>query len=169
MDNNFKNRDLIAKMYEEHTEDIKRYLLSYTHDLMKAEDMLHDLFIKVMQLDLITAGTARNLLLTMARRMMIDDARHMAFVRKQTENFKGSMDLMELPTSVVAETNNLLEMEESRLQHMAPKRANVYRLYRQEGMTAEEIALQLNLSKRTVESHIYLSTHEMRAYIRKVM
>lgn len=72
MDNNFKNRDLVAKMYEEHAEDIKRYLLSYTHDLMKAEDMLHDLFIKVMQLDLITAGTARNLLLTMARRMILD-------------------------------------------------------------------------------------------------
>lgn len=169
MDNNINNRDLIAQMYTEHAEDMKRYLLSYTRDMMKAEDMLHDLFMKVMQIDLITPGTARSLLIMVARRMIIDDARHIAFVRRQTENIKCSMEYMDHPGSTMAEVHDLMQLEEARLQAMAKKRACVYRLYRHEGMTADEIAAELSLSKRTVESHIYLSTREIRAYMREVM
>lgn len=169
MDNNLKNRELISQMYKEHAEDVKRYLLSYTHDLMKAEDMLHDLFIKVMHLDLIAPETTRSLLLTMARRMMIDDARHQAFIRKQTEHLIHSAERLEQSSCAMIEATTLMQMEQKRLLQMPEKRANVYRLYRQEGMTTDQIAQQLNLSKRTVESHIYHSTQEMRSYMKKVM
>lgn len=36
-------------------------------------------------------------------------------------------------------------------------------------MTAQEIALKLNLNKRTVESHIYLSTKEMKSYLKNII
>lgn len=80
-DYNLQNRGLVASIYEKYYADLKQYLVSYTHDVMAAEDMLQDLFIKVMSLDVISENTAKNLIFVMAKRMIIDDARHKAFVR----------------------------------------------------------------------------------------
>ena len=75
-DNNQQTHEVVASIYKMYYNDLKLYLLSYTHDVMAAEDMLQDLFIKVMSLDIISLDTAKNLLLVMAMRMIIDDARH---------------------------------------------------------------------------------------------
>lgn len=56
------NRSVVSSIYKKYYTDLKQYLLSYTHDVMAAEDMLQDLFIKVMSLDVISEETARSLL-----------------------------------------------------------------------------------------------------------
>ena len=45
---NLQNRSVVASIYKKYYSDLKQYLVSYTHDVMAAEDMLQDLFIKVM-------------------------------------------------------------------------------------------------------------------------
>lgn len=164
-----KNRSLIGAIYEKYGDDVKRYLLSYTHDIMRAEDMLHDLFLKVMQLDIITENTARNLLFVMARRVIIDDARHQAYVRKQQESLLYTMNGMEASACAKVETADILAFEQRKLSKMAPKRARVYSMYRHGGLSTEEIARKLDLSIRTVEAHIYLSTKEMKTYLRNII
>ena len=62
---NPQNRSVVASIYKKYYSDLKQYLVSYTHDVMAAEDMLQDLFIKVMSLDVISEDTAKNLLLVM--------------------------------------------------------------------------------------------------------
>ena len=52
---------------------------------------------------------------------------------------------------------------------MAPKRAQVYEMYRHEELSTGEIADKLKLSRRTVEAHIYLSTKEMKNRLRKII
>ena len=85
-DNNQQNQEIVATIYNMYYNDLKLYLLSYTHDVMAAEDMLQDLFLKVMSLDIISLDTAKSLLLVMAKRMIIDDARHKAYVRESQQN-----------------------------------------------------------------------------------
>lgn len=146
------------------------YLLSYTHDVMAAEDMLQDLFIKVMSLDVITIETAKNLLLVMAKRMIIDDARHKAFVRESSHDIASWMNLsFEQSPAVRIEARDMLSFESLRLAEMPKKRANIYKMYKHDEISADEIAQRLNLSKRTVETHIYLSTKEMKEYLRKIV
>nr|WP_302348972.1 sigma-70 family RNA polymerase sigma factor [uncultured Prevotella sp.] len=167
---NLQNRDLVASIYEMYYTDLKQYFVSYTRDVMAAEDMLQDLFVKVMNLDVIAHDTAKNLLFVMAKRMIIDDARHKAFVReteKQMQLSMGSMDNNSVVRRI--EAADILLLESKHLAEMAPKRAHIYKMYKHEGCTADEIAEQLNLSKRTVESHIYLSTKDMKAYLRKII
>lgn len=45
-DYNLQNRGLVASIYEKYYTDLKQYLVSYTHNVMAAEDMLQDLFLK---------------------------------------------------------------------------------------------------------------------------
>ncbi len=170
IDNIPQNRDVVASIYKMYYVDIKMYLLSYTHDVMAAEDMLQDIFLKVMSLDIINLETAKNLLLVMAKRMIIDDARHKAFVRESHRDIASSMDShYEQSPAVRVEARDMLDFESKRLAVMPKKRANIYKMYKHDEFTADEIAQQLNLSKRTVEAQIYNSTKEMKAYLRKII
>lgn len=165
-----QNRELVASIYQMYYTDIKMYLLSYTHDVMAAEDMLQDLFIKVMSLDVISVSTAKNLLLVMAKRMIIDDARHKAFVRESNRDIAAGMALnFEQSPAIRVEARDMLNFESLHLAQMPKKRANIYKMYKHDEISADEIAQQLNLSKRTVETHIYLSTKEMKEYLRKIV
>lgn len=167
---NPQNRSVVASIYKKYYLDLKQYLVSYTHDVMAAEDMLQDLFIKVMSLDVISEDTAKNLLLVMAKRMIIDDARHKAFVRETEKQMKCSMSSMD-NNSVVrrVEAADILSFESKHLEEMPAKRAHIYKMYKHDGMSTDEIVEKLQLSKRTVETHIYLSTKDMKSYLRKII
>lgn len=67
------------------------------------------------------------------------------------------------------EAKDILRFESKRLAAMPKKRANIYKMYKHDEVSADEIALQLNLSKRTVETHIYLSTKEMKQYLCRII
>ena len=63
---------LISSLYNEYADDLRRYLCSCLHNMDDAEDMLHDLFIKVMDIEVIPEKSVHSLLFIMARRMVID-------------------------------------------------------------------------------------------------
>lgn len=165
-----QNRSVISSIYKKYYSDLKQYFVSYTHEMMAAEDMLQDLFIKVMSLDIISEETAKNLLFVMAKRMIIDDARHQAFVRETEKQLACSMSSMD-NNSVVrrVEAADILSFEQKHLAKMPAKRAAIYNMYKHEEMTTDEIVEKLQLSKRTVETHIYLSTKDMKTYLRNII
>lgn len=162
--------NLIDRLYRSCYHDLKMYIMGYTHDEMCAEDMVQELFIKVMKVDSLTSKTARNLLFVMAGRMIVDDARHKAFVRRLHDGVAQVMDKYDSVSVVERITcRQIEEHEERRLLTMAPQRALVYRMWRKEDLTAGEIADRLNLSKRTVENHLYLSRKEMKESLKHVI
>lgn len=164
------NRTVVSSIYKKYYTDLKQYLVSYTHDVMAAEDMLQDLFIKVMSLDVISEETARNLLFVMTKRMIIDDARHKAFVRETEKQMACSMSFMDNDSVVRrVEAADILSFEHKHLEEMPAKRAAIYKMYKHEEMSTDEIVEKLQLSKRTVETHIYLSTKDMKSYLRKII
>lgn len=165
-----QNFEVITSIYKSCYSELLSYLTSYTHDVMAAEDMLQDLFIKMMTLDIITEDTAKNLVFVMAKRMIIDDARHKSFVRQQEKKLRETLSLYDsYSVAKKVEHDEIAAMENHFLNKMAPKRAEVYRLYRHDELTAQEIADKLNLSKRTVEAHIYLSTKQIRQQFRAAL
>lgn len=167
---NASDSNVIAMIYTDCHDDLLRYITAYTHDVMAAEDMAQDVFMKVMDLDVLTQETARCLVFTIAKRMIIDDARHKAFVRQQEKKLRETQSLYDSFSVAQKITHDeLASMEQHILDRMAPKRAEVYKMYRHEELTSKEIADKLSLSKRTVETHIYLSTKQMREEMRKAL
>lgn len=170
LNDKLQNRTLVASIYKKYYTDLKQYLVSYTHNVMAAEDMLQDLFVKVMSLDVISEETARNLLFVMTKRMIIDDARHKAFVRETEMQMACSMSIMDNDSVVRrVEAADILSFEHKHLEEMPAKRAAIYKMYKHEEMSTDEIVEKLQLSKRTVETHIYLSTKDMKSYLRKII
>lgn len=157
------NHEVVASIYKRCYGKLLAYLAGCTHDTMDAEDMAQDIFVKMLSIGVVTEATAEALLFVMARRMVIDDARHKAFVRQGIKQL--ACTVSQYDTHSVArrlEVDELLERERAVLARMAPKRARVYEMYRHEELSAKEIAARLDISRRTVETHIYLSTKEMK-------
>ena len=164
------NHEVVASIYKRCYGKLLAYLAGCTHDTMDAEDMAQDIFVKMLSIGVVTEATAEALLFVMARRMVIDDARHKAFVRQGMKQL--ACTVSQYDTHSVArrlEVDELLERERAVLARMAPKRARVYEMYRHEELSAKEIAARLDISRRTVETHIYLSTKEMKRQIQGIV
>lgn len=60
-------------------------------------------------------------------------------------------------TSYLAEYNNLELISNKIIAELPPKRRKVFELSRQKGLSNKEIAIKLNLKKKTVENHLNLA------------
>ena len=153
---------ILGDFYQKYAQEVCRYFCSYTLNKMAAEDMTHDLFLKLSSVDIINGQTARALLFSTASRMIVDDVRHKAYVR-QYERY--TMEQMECIDTYSVErkmdNDQMAQVISLQLEEMTPRRADVYTLYFREGLHAKEIAQKLDLSVRTVESHIYQSRKQV--------
>lgn len=164
-------RELIAEIYKRYFSNVQRYFQSYTHDAMRAEDMTQDLFIRLMGYEsMIVEETAYSFVFTIARRMIVDDARHQAFMRKATDGYLQRMEGERFwQDSETIECRQIAEMERAALRRLPQKTARVYSLTRFEEKTPKELSEQLGISKRTVEYHLFVSRKEVRRMVRKAI
>lgn len=156
------DKNLITDLYKRYHDDLKRYFLSYLHNEMDADDMLQNVFVRIMNVDVIDNTTAKSLLFTTAHRMVIDELRHRACVKQATSDYLHSASLCESGPARRVEATNLLSLVEKRINEMPAQRARIFSMYRIDEMKAKEIAQKAGLSQRTVEHHIYMATQEIR-------
>lgn len=164
-DLNKTNRNLIMCMYCKYMPELKAYFMHYTHVWEDAEDMVQELFYKILKIDVLSEKTMRKLLFVAAHRMIIDDARHKAIVRLKEKN--AAIQMMDMDNSFheKMERDHLLTIEAHFSQRMSPKRKAAYSLWR-EGKTMKEIAADLNIKTRTAECHVYKAVCYMKANLR---
>jgi RNA polymerase sigma-70 factor (ECF subfamily) len=163
-------REFIGHLYEASRSDLQKYFLAAVHNAEDAEDMVQDLFIKVLGLDILVEETARQVIFVMARNMIIDHYRHRRFVQESLayHSQQASQYITPSPERRI-EASDLLHLEQQHTLGMSHKRALVYNLYLHENMSAKEIAEQIGLNRRTVESHIYMATKDVRQYLRNII
>lgn len=165
-----KNRKQLAVAYRKYYVDLCQYFIFYTHNKMSAEDMVQDLFLKVMAIDLIRRDTVKNLLFVMARRMIIDDARHKAFVRQAKEKLQDDVAWYDVISPLnKLETTDILSLLDRHLTMMAPRRACIYRMYHKDEFSSKEISEKLNISQRTVETHLYYASKDMKCFLKEII
>lgn len=167
--NNKNHSELISEIYEQYFSEVKLYFLKYTRDEMLAEDMAQDLFIKLMNYEeMIIPKTAKSFVFTIAKRMVVDDARHQQFVRRATQGYALQSERFWQDAESL-ECKQLREMELKALNTLPQKMAQVYRLTRFEEKTSQELAEELHISKRTVEYHLLVSRREIRRMLKQAV
>lgn len=159
---------LITHSYEEYHPVILSYISYRITHRYEAEDLAQDVFIRLLDYkQMLRPDTVKYFLFTIARNILIDYLRRY-YKKQEIDSYMYDMTATcsnETEEQIIG--NDLMSIEQHRLAAMPEQRRLVYSLNRFEGKSSPEIAVELNLSRRTVENHLFIGRREMREFLRK--
>ena len=169
MENRIKLSDrLITEYYEEYRQSVFFYICRRIENRSDAEDLTQDAFLRLLEYRMmIRRDTLKYFLFTIVRNLLNDYLRRY-YKRQEIDRYLYDT----LPVTTVEPESRMVADElrrlESRLVSALPEqRRKVYIMSRFQDKSAEDIAEELKLSRRTVENHLFISRREVREFIRR--
>ncbi len=161
---------MIANFYTVHHAELVNYATSRLGNREEGEDLVQDVFIKMMSFEgIINEATIKSFAFTIAANKIKDHLRRRIFRHKMEENAKYEMELQYSHVERVVEYHDTLRMVNDSMARLSPACAKVYRMSLFEDMTTGDIAQEMNVSKRTVESQLFTSRKQVRAMLSMAM
>ena len=161
---------MIANFYTVHHAELVNFATSRLGNREESEDLVQDVFIKMMSFEgIINEATIKSFAFTIAANKVKDHLRRRIFRHKMEENAKYEMELQHSHVERVVEYHDTLRMVNDSMVRLSPACAKVYRMSLFEDMTAGDIALEMNVSKRTVESQLFTSRKQVRTMLSRAM
>lgn len=147
---------------------LRFFLCGILADENEAENIAQDIFYRLWQnrSKLIEIKNLNAYLFRFAKNAAINhldrNILHRNFVEKFQEN-DYSLHIDEADEILIA--NEMQQSINDTIDNMPPQRQEIFRMSRMEGMSNQEIAQKLSLSKRTVETHISAALADLRKKI----
>ena len=161
---------MIANFYTVYQAELVNFAISRLGNREESEDLVQDVFIKMMSFEgIINEATIKSFAFTIAANKVKDHLRRRIFRHKMEENAKYEMELQHSHVERVVEYHDTLRMVNDSMVRLSPACAKVYRMSLFEDMTAGDIALEMNVSKRTVESQLFTSRKQVRTMLSRAM
>ena len=158
--NKTRNRQIIGETYQKVRCEIFSIFRQACIPEDVCEDLVQDVFLKILALDIIIEEQLKGLTVQIAYQKRTDYLRHRAYVNKVKND---SLWMMEQSyTNTSAEVNDILQVEMKAIRCMSDKDSHIYQLCRFEEKTADEIVMETGMSKRAVESRIYRTRIQVR-------
>lgn len=164
------NESIIAKAFQEHRTSLLMYVSRRINNMEESADIVQDVFLRILSCDLLTEESIKSLCYTIANNLVID---HIRRHYKRQEVYAYAYETMEkrqeLTPEQIATFHDLAEKERCAIMDLSPATARVYEMTRMEGKSIEEIAEELNISRRTVECHQFKARKMVRMAIRNII
>ena len=169
MENRIKLSDrLITEYYEEYRQSVFFYICRRIDNKDDAEDLTQDAFLRLLEYRMmICRDTLKYFLFTIVRNLLNDYLRRY-YKRQEIDRYLYDtlpMETRESESRIVAD--DLRQLEHRKVSALPEQRRKVYVMSRFQGKSSEDIAEELNLSRRTVENHLFISRKEVREFIRQ--
>jgi RNA polymerase sigma-70 factor (ECF subfamily) len=156
------DEDVVAAIYREHGEALRRFVLSASRDAQAAEDVVQETVLRVWQQAPQITGSLRSYLFRTARNIMIDNYR-----RAQRRPVEASERDVVDPSEAAERVDELLNrvlMEEALLRLSLEHREVLVALHYRR-FTVSEAAIQLNIPAGTVKSRAFYAVRALRTIL----
>ena len=160
------SQDAFDALYLHYYPKLKGFMLSFIKDEEIAKDLSQDIFMKIW----INKGTISSIsnfssyLFTCAKNAIYNYYQHNLIKEKYISTLQGLPDYADFMEENIF-VNELNELITFAVANMPRKRREIFIMSREKGMSNQEIAEKLNISKRTIENQITLAL----AMLRKVV
>jgi len=148
-------------------------LIHFIHGFIKdkeaARDLSQDIFFKIWlnRSTLNRINSFKSYLFQMARHAVYDYYDH-SLVKEKFENKLIGQSVTEYTIEADIYAKELELTLDLAIERMQPQRKLIYNMSRKEGLSNDEIALRLNLNKRTIENQISLALSTLRLITKSV-
>ncbi len=147
----------------------KIYSFAFSHFKSKeeAEGIVQEVFLRIWKkrTSLRTQSDFQAFLFTITYNIIKNRFRKLDRDKRHLQAYSLNVDLEDNSSKTTLEYNNLMEIFEKSLLQLPPRQREVFLLNKQEGMTVDEISKKLELSKRTVENHLFRA----KAFLKKII
>lgn len=153
------------EFYEQHFDQVFSFMKAKTPDRETAMDLTHDVFLRAFQhwSQVQATSSPKAFLFTIAKNVLIDSYRRQA---SSIVEFSEQVDQAgpDEDSSAPQDSENLKRLLQA-IDHLPNQRREIIRLNKIEGLTTEEVAQHLSLSKRTVENQLYRAMKSLRNHL----
>ena len=160
----------LMQIYQESRGELLRFLTARVGDRAEAEDLLHDLWLRIQSTDAGPIANGRSYLYRAAQNLVLDRARARQRRLIRETSWSGHGDDRAEPADPRADIEAAIAAREDAAALVAaiaklPEKAGlVFRLHKIDGLPHAEIAARLGISRSGVEKHIATAmTHLRRA------
>ena len=159
------DKQLLSNYYTQHRDEIVYFIAMRTKDVEAAQDMVQDLFLRLLDRHrLLTEQTLPCLVYTLARHAVADYYRKRRVYEEYEHYIKKSDSTMEMESVISAQ--QLIERMEHSLARLSEECRTVYRLHIYNGMKVSEISQQLSLPYKQVENRLGVARKTVRQQLK---
>lgn len=161
-------KEAFQELFERYAPRIYQFSLSYLKNKQDAEELVQDVFLRIWEKreSLDKSKNIKAFIFKVAVNTIYD------FIRRKNiesayKEFAGT-DFESQPDSTWHQVifDEMLHNLDILTKQMPPERQKIFRLSREDGMTNEEIARKMNISKRTVENQLYRAIAFLKKHFR---
>jgi len=169
---------LFKKISEGNEESFKLFFNQYKNRLFRfirniaksddvAEELVHDVFLKIW-IDRGTLGIVDNpevFIFVIAKNKALSHLRKIAREGRLLEEVALNMLSFHDDTNELVEANDSNRLIQNAVKTLSPQQQRIYLMSRTEGLSHDQIAEVLNISKNTVNNHLTTAMKQIRAYL----
>ena len=160
----------IGKYYTEHFDDLRAFVVSRIKETEYADDIVQNVFIKLLSIDrIVTEESLSNLVYTIARNLIYDYYRHKKYVDDYSCYVvsKTGKDSFNECSSYLFE--EIIEVLDCGIQKLNENQRKIYRMNVYDDLAVSEISKTLKMNYKSVENKLGSARKVIRKYMSKML
>lgn len=156
-------------IFEQYRSKLFNFTLKICKSEEVAEEIIHDVFLKLWTSRDLLHGIENPLsfLFTIAKNKSLDHLRKVARDAKLMDGLWLTIQNDRDPIQEMMEAKESYQIVNKAIGLLTPQQRLIWTLSREEGLSHEQIAQQLEISKNTVNNHLVASIKQIKAYLHK--
>ena len=161
------NRKAFTQLYNTHLNMLYCYIFRFTRSKDESEEILQNLFVKIWEKreKLAQIESFKGYSFRMANNMLIDNIRRIRIRNRVFSEIIISKGNTEFGTTDDIAYREYYRIVQNAIELLPPKRKLIFKLNIEKGLSYEETANELNISKSVVQKQAYKAIHFVREYL----
>jgi RNA polymerase sigma-70 factor (ECF subfamily) len=161
------DRGAFNQLYSAHINNVYNYIYLFTKSKEETEELLQEVFVHLWEKREMLAEVVsfKNYLFRAAKNRLITNVRHMQVKHRVLSEIRRSTDESQPTTEYDVTYKEYHQVLQRAIAKLPPKRRLIFRLNIENGLSYDEIAHQLHVSKSVVKNQFYKALDFIRQYL----